>query len=61
MTNGRVEGKRPVTLSITRNSRPDDGAQLNVGKAGQAAPHDRIAGRRIVGAGEITAEPCDLG
>jgi len=35
----------------------DHGAQRDVGEARQPAPHDRIAGRRIAGAGEITAEP----
>ena len=50
----------PHRLSITHNSGPDDGTQLDVSEARHAAPHDRIAGRRIVGAGEITTEPRDL-
>ena len=53
--------KHPVKLSITHNFRPDDGAQLDVGEARQSAPHDGVAWRRIVGAGEIAAESGDLG
>jgi hypothetical protein len=41
-----LDRKRSVELSITDNSRPDDGAQLDVSEARQAAPHHRIAGRR---------------
>ena len=50
----------PVTLSITHKFSSDHGAQRDVGEARQPAPHDRIAGGRIAGAGEITAEPGDL-
>ena len=53
-------GTYPVSLSITHNCHPDDGAQLDVSEARQSAPHDGIAGRRIVGAGEITAQPGDF-
>jgi hypothetical protein len=31
-----------------------------VGEARHAAPHDRMTGQRIIGAGEMTAEPRDL-
>lgn len=56
----RSRGKPPVKLSITHKFSSDDGAQRDVGEACQPAPHDSIAGRRITGAGEITAEPGDL-
>ena len=32
-----------------------------VGEARHAVPHDRITGQRIIGAGQMTAEPRDLG
>lgn len=31
-----------------------------VGEARHAVPHDRIAGQRIIGAGQMTAEPRDF-
>jgi hypothetical protein len=47
-------------LSITHNFHPDDGAQFDVSEARQSAPHDRVSRRRVVGAGEITAEAGDF-
>jgi CheY-like chemotaxis protein len=48
-------------LSITHKPHAEGGAQSDIGEAREAAPHDHVAGRRILGAGEITAEPGDLG
>src|SRR4051794_21365277 len=39
---------------------PDGDANGNVVEAGEAAPHDHVAGRRIAVAGEIAAEHGDL-
>ena len=55
-----AQRKRPVRLSITHNFHPDDGAQFDVSEARQSAPHDRVSRRRVVGAGEITAEAGDF-
>jgi hypothetical protein len=35
--------------------------QFDVGEAGEATPHDRVAGRRIARASEIAAKPGDFG
>ena len=53
-------GTVTVGLSITHNFHPDDGAQFDIGEARQSAPHDRVSRRRVVGAGEITAEAGDF-
>jgi hypothetical protein len=50
-----------ISLSITHKPHAEGGAQSDIGEAREAAPHDHVAGRRILGAGEITAEPGDLG
>jgi hypothetical protein len=50
-----------AALSITHKPHAEGGAQSDIGEAREAAPHDHVAGRRILGAGEITAEPGDLG
>jgi hypothetical protein len=42
-------------LSITHNFRPDHGAQPDISEAGQAAPHDSVSRRRIIGAREVSA------
>ena len=51
---------RPVKLSITHKFGRDGSTQFDVSKARQSTPHDGISGRRIVGPGEIAAEPSDL-
>ncbi len=50
-----------MKLSITHKLASDHGVQRDIGEARQSAPRDGSAGRRIAGAGEITAEPGDLG
>ena len=56
----RCQGE-PHRLSITHISRPYIDADLDVGQAGQPAPHDRVAGWWIAGSGEIAAEARELG
>src|SRR5260370_33812401 len=51
----------PPRLSITHKFCSEGGAQRDVSETRQSAPHDGIPGRRIIGAGEIAAEPGDLG
>lgn len=51
---------RPARLSITHKFGRDGSTQFDVSKARQSTPHDGISGRRIVGPGEIAAEPSDL-
>src|SRR5205823_2201898 len=50
-----------VRLSITHNFSPDHRSERDVGEARYPAPHDGVTGRWIAGAGEIAAEPGDLG
>jgi hypothetical protein len=50
-----------VGLSITHNFAAYHCPERDVGEAGQSAPHDCVTRRRIAGAGEIAAEPGDLG
>lgn len=47
-------------LSITHNFQPDCSAELDVGQARQASPHDHVARRRIAGARKIAAEASNL-
>ena len=51
-----VVRKLPARLSITHISRSYFDADLDIGQAGQPAPDDDVAGRRIAGSGEIAAE-----
>jgi len=46
-------------LSITRNFGSDYRGQTNVGEPPRTRSHDGIAGRRVIGAREIAAEPRD--
>nr|WP_244627091.1 NAD(P)H-dependent oxidoreductase [Microvirga tunisiensis] len=48
-------------LSITHKPHAEGGAEFDIGEAREAAPHDHVAGRWILGAGEVAAEPGDLG
>src|SRR6266478_3870383 len=48
-------------LSITHKLRPNDEAEFNVGQPRQAAPHDRVAWWRILGAGKIATQPGHFG
>lgn len=52
--------KRSTKLSITHIFRADVDTDLDVGKAGQAAPHDNVAGRWIAGSREVAAEARQL-
>ena len=57
---GWEQWSRPwLYLSITHNSGAHGSPQSDVGQARHAAPHDHVAGWRIISAGEIAAEPCD--
>src|SRR5436190_1784341 len=56
---GRVE--EVDRLSITHKPRRDGRAQRDISQARHAAPHDGVAGRRVRAAGEVAAEPRDLG
>lgn len=47
-------------LSITHIFRADVDTDLDVGEAGQAAPHDNAAGRWIAGSREVAAEARQL-
>ena len=49
-----------LSLSITHNFQPDCSAELDVGQARQASPHDHVARRRIAGARKIAAEASNL-
>jgi hypothetical protein len=48
-------------LSITHKSGSEGCTEFDIGEAREAAPQDHGAGRRILGAGKIAAEPGDLG
>lgn len=60
MTQDTTKSNRCPNLSITHNFCSRECAQLDVGQARQSAPHDDIAGRRIIRASEITAKPSDF-
>jgi len=51
---------RPIALSITHNFGSSQGSQRDVGEAREPAPHDSVAGRWIVGSGEVATKPSDL-
>jgi DNA end-binding protein Ku len=53
-------GKGIMGLSITHIFRADVDTDLDVGEAGQAAPHDNVAGRWIAGSREVAAEARQL-
>ena len=52
--------KRSAKLSITHKVSLEGGPEGNVVQPGEAAPHDDVAWRRVLGTGEIAAEPGDL-
>ena len=56
----RSSCNRSATLSITHIVDFQSGSKGYVVQPGEAAPHDDITRRRILGACEIDAKPCDL-
>ena len=52
--------ERYVNLSITHKLSPYFEPDLDVSQPGHSAPPDGVAGRRILGAGEIAEESSDL-
>ena len=52
--------KHPEGLSITHNVGLQGCSQGYVVQTRETTPHDDVSGRRILGTGEITAEPGDL-
>jgi hypothetical protein len=53
--------KRGLTLSITHKSGWQAGTDFDVDEARLSSPHNDVAGRWIMGAGEVAAEFGDLG
>ncbi len=53
-----VPGNRPRSFQLPTSQA---GTDFDVGEARPPAPHDNVSGRRVMGAGEIAAEPRDLG
>jgi hypothetical protein len=47
-------------LSITHNFTRHGGAEFNISEARQPAPHYSISGWRVIGSGEIAAEPSNF-
>jgi hypothetical protein len=60
LTEERKQRSRPVNLSITQKFGRVE-PKLDVGKSGEATPHDPITRRRITGASEIAAKSGQLG
>ena len=56
-----VQSNPPAKLSITHIGDLQRGTKGDVVQPGEAAPHDDVARRGILGPGEIAAEPGDLG
>jgi hypothetical protein len=57
----RVNGKRPVYLSITHNLSAQDEAELDVCEACKSPPHDSVSWWRVFGSSQVASEPGELG
>jgi hypothetical protein len=56
-----VTGNAPVSLSITHKFVGEGYAQSDVSETGHSAPHNDVAGWRIVGSGQVASEFGEFG
>ena len=56
MQAGHQVRKRPVLLSITHKLRSEDEAELDIGEAGDASPHDSISWGWVFRSSEVASQ-----